>query len=231
MNSQTIEQNWKNLRDNPNTKVAAARLDVQRFYSDESICESASAAEYNHRSFTKSLQDLKRRMSSLPPDVEALYLQRAEQRVDAHNKAVAAAERISEQFTSSGCNQILLSNATTVFSIIQPNEAAIVQHYKGLGASDDDIAHSQTWLRANNWNPLSYPGAGGTFAGLVNVGKSETQALNNELAAIRNHGLPIIVGANNTGDWVLLGSLTVLTACFIFVPGCVAAAINAWLTP
>jgi hypothetical protein len=207
---------FQTLRNDPLVKSTFAELDKTLFQMLAATCASSLATEYNFGSYTKSLQGLKVRLSRLPPEVEAWYMQRVENRLTAYTSLVSAAQQVSQMLTIGGLHQILSTRANEFFSALQtdPYDRHIQQRFREMGATDDDIDHYQAWLRANDWNPLMLPGAGGTFEGLVTVARNQTPFLQAERDAIKEKGIPVLQGASgNPSGWVgpgLFASLVVI---------------------
>jgi hypothetical protein len=226
-NSQQVIQR---LRANPDIKTALGKLDKEQFEHTAAICMNSLCVEYNFISYTTSLQQLKSRMSKLPPEVEASYVQRAEQHLAAYKSAVSAADRISGMFTASGADRMLSQHGDDFFTLLRapPHADQIRATFQQLGATNDDITHYQTWLRANGWNPLKYPGLGGTFASAVKAAQNAIPSYENQLDAVRTNGVPVIQGASPQAQSIAFGIVfvgVIVTICIVTWPLCAAHAI------
>jgi hypothetical protein len=225
MNADTFE----NFRDDPAVRNAFAKLDRDQFQILGATCAASLATEYSFLSYTRALQILKARMSRLPPEVEGWYGERAEGRLIAYTSLVSAAEQMSQDLTSSGVDQILATRVREYFSVLQaaPYDTQIPRRFLELGATDDHIGHYRAWLRANDWNPLSFPGTGGTFAGVTKVAKGQIPLLQNTVNVIKQTGVPAIEGNDGDLTSVSIGAVIVIgaiTLCIYTWPLCALAA-------
>jgi hypothetical protein len=213
-----IEENWKTFQNQPQVKDAIKKIDKTKYEAAYRRCVESAAAYVNFESFSSSLLALKARHSTLHPDTEANFAQRADQAVQSYRSFVAAAGDMAQVLKTSGFETGLAQDSKNLFwqlpsSPVAPNLIGVL---KGVGITDSQISQYSAELKSNNWELLHLHGGDGTFSGLVKNANAQIPTVEKFAAATKQHGLPAVSGAS--GDptpWIVAAIVVGGTICFL----------------
>jgi hypothetical protein len=173
------------------------KIDVNITHQAGLALISAIKTHLDFESYKSSLQAQKAAAGALPAATEAAYVQRAQQRLDAFMTWNGFMNRMKDSWVQIGADKAFERHRSALIWNTQrpPHVAKVKQLSLQAGMSEADIVHYQAWLKAHKWDALSYSGAGGSIVGLAKAANAEAGAMQQQMAAIRQHGLTTLEGA------------------------------------